>query len=127
MKAIAALLFCWALLFLNASAGLGLSWRVALSTALVAGVLFAAMQATRVDGWRLVWILFALDGGIGVLNIAVEALFFQVMPVPTTLRFLARGLTVASAACFAMVWIAGRLRPGPDATTRGDVPSVAHG
>ena len=127
MRALTALAACFALLLVAGSLTLGLSWRVALSNALVAGGLFAAMQATRANGWRLVWILAALYGGIGPLNIALEAMFFHIMPMPTTLQFPARGLTLACAASLVVVAVAGRLRLTPDARTRNEAGSLARG
>ena len=127
MRAVAALAACCALLVLAGGLDLGLSWRMALSNALVAGALFAAMQATGENGWRLVWILAALYGGIGPLNIALEAMFFRIMPTPTTLQFLARGLALAGAASLVIVSTAGRLRVNPDARTRNEAASRPRG
>jgi hypothetical protein len=50
-----------------------------------------------------------LYGGTGFLNIHIEALFFQILPLATSVRDLVAGLAMAFAASALIVFLAGRM------------------
>ncbi|HEY2930414.1 MAG TPA: hypothetical protein VGK99_01610 [Acidobacteriota bacterium] len=110
MKVAAALVTTWIFLTVVTGLSVGFSWLTALSCLLTVGVLLAAMQAVEARGWALVWVLFALYGGIGTVNIEIEAVVFQILSVTTSLHMLGTGLAVAFAVCLLMVYMAGRIR-----------------
>lgn len=81
----------WLLLSLTWT-GLGFSWRIFLASALTIGVLYIAASASRARGWPLFWLLAALYGGIGVINIQFESLIFGISPPPVIARDTVSGL-----------------------------------
>ena len=126
MKVATALVTTWIVLAVAAGLSVGFSWRTALSGLLAAGALLAAMRAPEGRGWPLVWILFALYGGIGSLNIHLEAVFFSILPVAMSVEALAKGLMVAFAASLLMVWTAGRMPPQNAPERRSPSYPIAH-
>jgi hypothetical protein len=118
MKGATRLLATWALLTVLTVPAYGFSWLSALSCLLTAGVLTVAVQATEGRGWPLVCTIFILYGGIGFLNIQIEALFFQILPLATSVRDLVAGLAMAFAASALIVFLAGRMSSETGAEAR---------
>jgi len=127
MKFATGVLVTGALLTVLTAPAHGFSWITALSCLLTAGVLTLAVHATETRGWPLVWTVFTMYGGIGFLNIHIEALFFQILPLATSVRDLLMGLTIAFAASVLIVFLGGRLPAESTPTVRGLSPRLIQG
>jgi hypothetical protein len=75
---------------------LGWSWVILLSSGLTVAVLYVATSVSRAQGWRLFWMLSALYGGIGVINIQLEALVFRMFSPSEIVRNTVSGLAQAA-------------------------------
>ncbi|HET8547573.1 MAG TPA: hypothetical protein VFL57_06210 [Bryobacteraceae bacterium] len=98
------------------SVALGWSWLVLFSSGLTIAVLYTAASASRAHGWQLFWLLAALHGGIGVINIQLEALVFRMFPPLTIAGDTVYGL--AQVALVSAILTLGRMGRSQAATRR---------
>lgn len=95
---------------------LGWSWLILLSSGLTVAVMYVAASVSRARRWQLFWLLAALYGGIGVINIQIEALAFGMFPPVTIARNIVSGL--AQVAVVSAILTFGATR-GDEATETG--------
>jgi hypothetical protein len=115
MRTLAGCLGIWLVLLLLTWTRFGFSWLVPVSCGLTVAVLYAAAAGSGARGWPLFWILAALYGGIGVVNIQLESLIFQILPPADIARTTATMLAEVLAISAALALVVSRERAPGDA------------